>query len=147
MKDQLKSTSDIENLGAGVTREWLHDGQIVVFALEHVQREAVDTYIDTYMGTLRAWSVSQPFLMLLVAQQTNIFITPYFRKRLNEAIPLARSRKLHGRLAVVVLKNPLLQVVRLFIKANYSKHRDTIEPQLFFTREEALVWLEEMLES
>ena len=142
-----KSTTGVHDLGAEVTLEWLHEGRIVVFTLGSVQREAVDTFIDTYMGILRNWSTSQTFLMVLVAQKTNIFITPYFRKRLNEAIPLARSRKLNGRMAVAVQKSPLLQVVRLFIKANYSKQRDTIEPELFFTREEALVWLEEMLES
>lgn len=132
-------------LGAGASLEWLHDGKMIVFELADVQRETIDAYMDAYTAILQTWPVEQPFLKLLVAQNANIFLTPYIRAKVATTINIAKQRQIYGRMGLALQKNAVLHVIRLFLKTVYDSRKDKIEPQIFFSRETATAWLEEML--
>lgn len=126
--------------------EWLHGGKIAVFYLANVQRETIDLYIDTHIQLIQQWPVDTPFLETVVAQGMGMFLTPYMRKRSLDAAHISRSRNTAGRIAVIVQKNPMLTIVQAFVKSIYHPKRDRIEPQLFFSQEEGVAWLEALLE-
>ncbi len=126
--------------------EWLHGGKMAIFYVADMQRETIDLYIDTHIQLIQQWPVETPFLEAVVAQGMGIFLTPYMRKRSLDAAHISRSRNAAGRIAVIVQKNPMLTIVQAFVKSIYHPKRDRIEPQLFFSQEEGVAWLEALLE-
>lgn len=135
------------SLGAGCSMEWLHGGKIAVFYLADVQRKTIDVFIDAYTTVMQQWANETTFLMMVIAQEHSIFLTPYLRKRIESVIQVAKHRHIKGRLGVVLQKNAVVQVIKLFVKSVYNQSRDTLEPQLFFSQNEAMLWLEELLEA
>lgn len=137
-----KNVSGIHSLGEGVTFEWLNDGQIAVFNVPTPTQSVVDVFMDAVTALVRTWPTAKPLLILCDGSGGQSAPSIYMRTRVEKLITSPEFQRLHGRFALVVQKGILLQIVKLFIYAMRPRLKGP-HPNLFFTRQAALDWLEE----
>jgi hypothetical protein len=134
----MQNPNPIEKIGDGVTREWLFDGQIVVYTLYDIRRSSVDAWIEAVREVVENWSVDQPYLSLQDASRL-LALSPYARTRSKEAADQAIQRGLHGRSAVVLSNHLLSKVIQLFVQHDLSS--GTLTRSVFLNKDEAMQWL------
>lgn len=133
----------IQELADGLTLEFLHDDQLVVYTFSTAQREAVDAWYDSVAGLLQGWPRSNPFLMVVDASASMLTPTPYARERSNHLSKL--NPEVTGRTALVIRNNLTGQIFRFLLGQLQRASKAKRERQAFTTRAEAIAWLEELL--
>lgn len=124
----------------GLIRENLHNGRIVALRVEDASPEVLDKAYLTVLEVHRDCGAERPFLLLYDVENINLTLTPYMRtliKKLNAANPHVR-----GRTAVLLSKSSMTLVLQSFVRFIRSSNRPK---RIFFSRSEALAWLEELL--
>lgn len=131
------SSSPIEQLSSGVTREWIHDGQIVVFTVKDVHRETLDIWTAAFKESIKDWPVDRLFRVI---QDLRVAggITPYGRARAQEMFHTRPEVKVWS--ALVLPSTFANNLIRLFVRAHRSPDATRVR-EFFNTREEALSWL------
>lgn len=124
-----------EQITPHVTREWLDDGQFVVFDIRSVARTDVDATYAIMAQTMREWSPDKPYLAINDFSRANSILSPYAQKHLR-AIRLYRP-ELKGYIAIVMPRGLVANVVRIFVRANPGARQN----EMFYKREDALAWL------
>src|SRR5687768_14320179 len=72
----------IEDFGNGVTREFAHNGHIVIVTRTGTTTDAsVDTWFDVLLDTYRKWEPGKPLLLLSDTSDPTQGITAYSRQR------------------------------------------------------------------
>ncbi len=127
----------VEQLSSGVTREWLHDRQIVVYTVKDVRRETIDTWTEAFKSDIGDWPADRLFRVvqdLRLAGGT----TPYGRARGQE---MFRTRPEVRVWTALVLPDTFVNtLIRLFVRAQATRNATRVR-EFFTTREEALTWL------
>jgi hypothetical protein len=137
----LYQTMELEDYGPTIQVEWLAGRRIVAFKNEDNTRDGVDASLAVVKKLIAQIPPGQPLLMMVDARHNSAMITPYASQKLRELFQ--ENIKLSGRTAVVIEPGPVGQIVRLFMRTmNYTSQR---ERQVFFTRDEAIRWLAELL--
>ena len=131
----------IEQLSAGVTLERLHDGQIFVFTITDVSRPTLDTWVDTIKRLTADSPEDRKYFALNHFEGKNVNLTPYLRAKIKELTDWRPAQG--GYIAAVLPKTFFAQLMTLFLPA---MNRSNMQSRLFFTRGEALAWLEKVLE-
>lgn len=135
-------TSSVETVALGVTQESFHDGKILVFTVADIRRETVDAWSSTALKTLEAWPSDEPFLTIQdFSGVDNFSFTPYIREKSEQMV--TPRPEIQGRTAVVVKKSFGARLVQVFLLAKKNALR---QRKLFFSRDEAMKWLEEWLD-
>lgn len=106
-----RNTPGLAELATGLTMEWLDGGQILAFTLEKVSRCTIDCYIDTYIEVMQTWPVEERARVLHDLSGREIALTPYFRKRLDDAQTTIVELGLAGVSAVVLPRGIMGQII------------------------------------
>ena len=133
-----RSSQQIEQICPGVTRMWLHKGQIVCYSVTTVARPAVDAWMQATHDLIHAWPREQIYLS--VHDISEATLTPYIRNRTsitNKLMP----KDLKGRSAVIVPRTFINQMIRLFVANELGRQNKSIQRDVFFRFEEAIEWL------
>jgi hypothetical protein len=94
-----RSSQSVEQIYPGVTRIWLHKGQIVCYALSTVARVAVDAWMKSTEELIRAWPLEQPYLA--IHDISEVTLTVYMRQKTAE-VNGRMPPNLKGRSAVIM---------------------------------------------
>lgn len=126
---------------SGISYQWLDEKHLLKFVLVDVSRETVDKWYNFLTEVLQNWPVERPYRVLYDMRRENVTFTPYIREKAGEINALRPEVK--GRIAIVLKPNATAYLVRLFARVRRRSSRVTA---LFFTEEEALLWLRESIE-
>ena len=134
--------SRIEQLTPELTREYLLDGCIIAFQLNNMDWRTTDAWYEANKAALEKWPADRPILMLQDIAIHEAMPSSYFRTRSSELVKMRPD--VHGRNAVVIHRSLTTQALRgLFIIVNRAS--GLRQRRLFFSREDAIRWLEEAL--
>ena len=133
-------TDSIEELGLGVTREWVNDHRIVVFTIADVSRAAVDAWMDAVTQTMNTWTADTIYIVHDYTPSKTSMLTPYMRARIQELYEFGRD--LRGHLAVVLPRTFITILMKAFLN---KQERTGITVYVCFSREEALRELEKIM--
>jgi hypothetical protein len=140
---QAPVAEEVEQIVPGLTLEWFFDRRVSVLTLSSIEFEAIDAWLETAVRVARERPAGQPHLGVHDMSSKNLTLTPYLRKKVQEAAAAVPEKG--GRVAVVGPQGPTGSVVRLF--ANTLVRLMIGRPiRIFASRQEALVWLAEALE-
>ncbi len=132
----------IERVLPGVTLEWVHDRQMALLRLTSISFEAVDAWVDTILQLLAHQSDDHPYLVVYDLSDPQVTLTPYVRARTQE---VARAfPEIKGRVAVLSPRGGAGRLLKLFVNQVMRIDRGR-QMQVFFTRENAVAWLAELL--
>lgn len=124
--------------------EWLHSQQIVIYKVNEFTRQSINDSVETVMKIVRQWPAGQPYLALMdYTDNKSITLTPYYRQRsedLLKAFPF-----LKGRSAIVMTKSSVAYSIKFYVKHGTGQKQSTLKRDVFFSRQDALSWLEEEL--
>jgi hypothetical protein len=133
-------SSPVEQLSSGITREWILDRRIVIYAGVNPARAAIDTWYDAFKTDILAWPADRPYLVLHDLTNKNVALTPYARKRAQDMIYLRPELKGHSAL---LLRNTFAShLIDLFLRQQRQTAR---ERHVFYSREKAIDWLKALL--
>lgn len=128
----------IEEVLPGLTREELHQGHIIAYSVLQSTREVVSAWYERCLHDIETWDPARP--LLLLQDMSRVILTPFARTKAGE---LAKVRDdLSGRTGVVIAASTMGHLTRLFVDRTLQQTR---QRRVFFSREDALAWLEEML--
>lgn len=133
--------SETITIGEGLTKTYRFDKQIVVYHLDTVARDVIDSGADDVLETMENWPTGHPFLVIYDIVSTKIALTPHLRHRLqglSRAFP-----DLEGRAAVVLPRSVITQVFKLFVIA--QNRVGGRRKQVFFTRDAGIEWLKQVI--
>ena len=131
------ATGTVEELSSGLTREWLYDGQIVVYTVKDVRRETIDAWLETFTTDIMNWPADGIFR---VVHDLSIAggITPYGRTRGQEMFNTCPEVLTWA--ALVLPDTFVNDLIRIFLRTQ-STHTESRVRECFTTREDALKWL------
>jgi len=127
----------IESLSSGVTREWIHDRQIVVFTVKDVRRETLDIWTEAFKSDIKNWPADRLFRVIQDLRLAG-GITPYGRTKAQEMFQARPEVRVWS--ALVLPSTFVNNLIRLFVRAQNNPNPMRIR-EFFRTREEALRWL------
>ncbi|MBZ0308658.1 MAG: hypothetical protein K8I82_21505 [Anaerolineae bacterium] len=136
-----RTVAGLHALGEGITFEWLHGGKIAVFVVPTPTQKVVDTFMDAVTALVESWPQDEPLLILCDGSEGDAAVSIYMRTRVEKLITSPAFQQLDGRFALVLRRGILVQIVKLFIYAMRSRLKGP-QPNLFFTHQAALEWLE-----
>lgn len=128
-----------EDMGVGIERGWLHDGRLLVITISESSQETTDKTVQILSEAMGQWPIERPYLLLL--DTSRAILTPYAKGKMTELGNL--QPELKGRVAVIVAPSALGHMISLFVNRMMPKH--TRERRVFFSRDVAIQWLEELL--
>jgi hypothetical protein len=137
-----RSSQSVEMIYDGVSRMWLHGAQIVCYGVTTVSRPAIDAWAKAVRELIDIWPKDRPYLAIQDFSEASL--TPYIRKQ-STSINSAWPADLRGRSAVVMPRNMLSTVMRLFVSHELRPQNNSIEREVFFRIEDATSWLEKGL--
>lgn len=130
----------VEQLGHGVTREWIQDHQIVIFTLKDFSRPSIDTWIKATKETIDH-RPGETFYILHDHSTSGILVlTPYARERAKELT--THHPDVPTYVALIV---PKTFITQLFVYFMSTQKRAKSMLKLFFSREKGLAWLNQMM--
>ncbi len=134
---QPTHSDHVERLSQAVTREWLYDGQIVVYTLADVRRESVDTRVNAFQADMGVWPADRLFRVMHDFSTPGAVATPYSRARAQEIIDL--RPEIRARVAVILSGTVFNRLIHLFL--NRQRSSTTRIRRTFMSREQAIAWL------
>ncbi len=128
------------------TSEWLAGGKILhVIQRGSSTRGDVDAIFNPLIEMIKNWPAERTVLLLWDASQlASVNWSPHIRHRIFDLLESFPDGT-RGRLAAVVKKSPVTQIIRVFIEYELNRRYKNREHRLFYTTEAALAWLEELL--
>lgn len=134
----------IEQLGTGVTRQWLHERRLVIYSVTGGGIDITNAWADNVIQDMQAWVAHQPILSLQDLTQSGISV---YGKARTEDIFKAVPSAIPTHIGVILGRGPLANFMRLLGEGLLRKYRRpdfTIE--FFSSRAAGLAWLEQFLE-
>lgn len=133
----MTESSRTEELDTGIKIEWYDDDTIIVFSGMQQSRPIMDSLAQKVIEeTSRTHSKIRH---ILDVSANMAVITPYLRskvKEINQANP-----DVIGYVAIIVKETLMTQAIRLFINREMARQQPGIKLNIYFNREDALVWL------
>jgi len=136
----MNDASSLQFITDHVTLEYLHDGHIAVFTIMDMSRESLDRWADKLKAVTLSWPTDRSALLVNHFASKNAGLTPYLRAKLQELQLWQPDRT--GYVAAVFPRSITTQMVSIFLTA---ANRRNIQARIFFTREDAVNWLENMI--
>lgn len=129
---------EIEQLGYGVTRELPYNGQIAVYTVEKLSRDAIDAWADDRKEMIDHHPLNETMRTIHIIDDASGFISPYASARIRESVYYAANVK--GYTAVVVNESLTARLVEILLRKLAGVIR-TWKFRFFHTRQEAEQWL------
>ena len=133
-------TTTPQEITPGLRVKWLFDRRILVVIADSSTRPAVDAWAQLMFSAIRDWPDDRTYLAIQDLSSPRFSLTPYARKRASETYEVRPSLK--GRVALILPRTFIAQLVRLFIRGEKRNHFET---RFFADAREALIWLAEEL--
>jgi hypothetical protein len=130
----------IQEITPGLRIRWLLDRRILVVIADSSTRPAIDAWAQFMFSAIRNWPDDRTYLAVQDLSSPRFSLTPYARKRASETYEVRPSLK--GRVAIILPRTFIAQIVRLFIRGEKRNHFET---RFFANDREALIWLAEEL--
>ncbi len=130
----------IEQIAPGITLQWLHQGRIAYFTIRTNRASAWEAWLAAEIRIKGAWPVERPFLSLHEALWDGAAFTPSIRTYMVQAAQFRPEVKFYS--AAILPKTPTAQLVKLVLR---TVHMPNGQPQVFFTVQEGIAWLESKL--
>ena len=127
---------------SGLTVEWLHDNQIVVFTVHDMSPRTVEVWANKVIEVTEARQAKGIFYVH-DASLVPFAMTPHFRRH-SERVTAAHP-KAQGFVGIVLRQSLLLTVTRVIIENLVRRSQPGIASRIFFDRNDALVWLVDCL--
>lgn len=138
--DGPNESEQIHDLGNGVIKFYLNDGNIAVYNLTELTGPAVHILVKDMIGILDEWSPDTPYVVLVDVSQC----TPNKLSR-QQAIQVSDYRpEVEGRVAILISNSIQWQVTRNVLESAFSEQGRV--RRLFTDRQVALQWLRETTE-
>lgn len=100
---------------------------------------------DEIIDTVKTWPPNQPYLIMWDASTVPLVEwTPQITTRSEDLRDVLLPYRA-GRLAGVLKPSPLAKVVKIFVEAIFLRRTFKAQVCVFFSKEEAMAWLEELL--
>jgi hypothetical protein len=132
----MATSPSIEQLSPHLTREWLFDRRVVIYAFNSSDRDTIDLWAETCKADILACPSDMPFLVLHDFSAKGIMVSPYGRDRAEE---LAHFHpEVTGRAAVLLPPTIASHLIRLFM---IQKPHTCRERKMFESRDAAIKWL------
>lgn len=134
----------LDSFGQGVTREWLHNRQIVIYTTSQTTKTAIDTWFEITLSTIKEWNPNQIYLAMHDVSFNDNVHTNYGEERaryLKEQL-----EHLYGYQAIILPNTLQARIARFFI--NYEligRSQSKVKRKVFDTRYEGLEWLRQYL--
>jgi hypothetical protein len=141
IEDHIMTSAEPREIIPGLTVEEVADGDILVVNINDSSRAMVDAFVDFAVKHMQ--STAHKKFDYMLADQSNSFAafnTPYGKARLQELMKDVTEGK-QSYVAMVLPKSFAMQLAQIFLRAIIREGTTT---RIFFTRQEALAWLEQM---
>ncbi len=131
-----------EQVSPHVSLEWLHDGQMIVYHFEIISATEEAKIVRSKINDVFAnWPENRPYAVMYNFKK--ITWSPQLRKQAEDDYQMIPPDK-PTFMAVVLPNTPLAHMIRLFMRAQQRKYRNTkTESRAFMSYDEALAWLKE----
>ena len=133
-----RNVNGVEQIDEWATLTWLHDGKIVCFTINSVERQTVDAWLKRSYEIVQAWPADVPYLA--IQDVTNATLTPYIREKSAATVALT-PKYLRGRSAVVMSPSVKNHLIRLFVTATLTRQNASIQRNVFLKKSQAVDWL------
>jgi hypothetical protein len=130
----------VEEVAPGLRVKWLFDRRLLVVIADSSTRSAVDAWAQLMFSAIKNWPADRTYLAIQDLSSPRFSLTPYARKRASETYEVRPSLK--GRVALILPKTFVAQLIRLFIRGERRNHFET---RFFVSFKEAVEWLAEEL--
>ncbi len=134
----MNNTPSLQFITDHVTLEHLHDDRIQVFTLTDMSRESLDSWVAKIKEITLNWPADRSALLVNHFASKNAGMTPYFRAKMQELQRWQPNRTVY--IADVFPRTVTTQMASIFLAASRNIH-----VRIFFTREDAVSWLENMI--
>ena len=135
--------TNAEELAPNVTREFLSDGHVVVFALGSASREDVDTYAYYLTATADDYPVDAPFCLVQDFSELPT-LTPYVRQKILEVVNHFQQKFPVVNVAVIVAPSIYGRITSNFVLHDLDSPPQG-ERRILHDRAKAITWLESLL--
>lgn len=132
----------LEDLGHGVSRQWLNGRQVAYFKLTTVSQEAVDTWFESLKDVISHWDPKTPYLV--IHDFSACGFSRYSLNRMTEVRKHA-PEGLSGRIIAIVPNTALGRLMSGFAAQVARPYKGKMQIRTFVTYDEALAWAEELL--
>lgn len=133
----------VVDFGLDLQCQWVEGGQIFLLRVlkPSPTRQLVDVWTEVQRHVFTTYFSEKPIFIL--HELPPMSLTPYARHRIE-----ALNKELSGReayAAVVFEKSILRHLIRLFVEMELRRLNKRSTQRLFYTRDDALMWLREKL--
>jgi hypothetical protein len=135
----MNNTTDIQDLGNGVTREDFSEGQVLIFTIRSNDEAAIDTWGSAIVEFMQTRDTDQP--LLVAYDMSHISLNTYIRQKAHE-INIQRSSTRPGRQAIIIPPNYMGNAFKAFVYRDLPAD-SPLKTEFFTDRERALAWLAE----
>jgi hypothetical protein len=133
------SSLPVEQLSSGLTLERLSDEQIFAFTLADITRATINAWVQAVKELTANRPREDKYFALNHFSGKNVSLTPYLRAAIKDLSDW--KPEMSGCIALVVPKTFFAQLMTLFLP---MMNRGNMQSRIYFTRQEALDWLEKM---
>ena len=134
----MLSHPEIEQLGYGVIREMPYEGQITVYTVENLSRDAIDAWAEDRREMIDHFPSDATMRTIHIIDDASGFISPYATARIRESVHYAA--KVKGYTAVVVSESLTARMVEIMLRKLAGVIRNW-KFRFFHSRQEAEKWL------
>lgn len=126
-----------------VSYGWLSNNRIYYCKLHDVSRESVDELARQSIRVTREWDSAKPRLMLYDFSDERVRLTPYIAARSKDITDVIGG--LAGRTAFLLAPTFESQFLAHFLMRIVRYRMRNVVMRIFYDRQQALDWLEELL--
>src|SRR5687768_16262751 len=136
----ILEASPVEELCLGLTFQWLFNRRAFALYAEHSSHKLVDVWAEKIIDITTSWPKSRTLFILNDFSGKNCTMTTYNQQKNRELFRMFPGYKTVN--ALVVRQNLTMQLIKLFIRAVPSDR----PINMYFTREEAMIWLKKQVD-
>ena len=142
-------------IGAGISREWHNDGQVVAYAVKTISASTLEAWSKDILAVLEDWPKNRPFCVLYDVSEHGVGI-PYLALTRGNIFNIAILRGGEARVKEILAAHPAFRIqLALVVSDSFlgtymiSKGKTTtansssVEHKFFFSSNAALEWLTE----
>ncbi len=125
-----------EHVAPGFSFKWLYDRRLLYVIGDSSSRADIDAWYQFMASVIKDWPEDRIYLAVQDLSSPKFTLTPYARARASDTYKVRPALK--GRVALILPKTFVGQLIRLFI---HGERRNHFETRFFVTQSDALAWL------
>lgn len=139
----MNTNNAVENIADGVKRQWILDGDVVLYTMTDSSKDNVDAYIESNIQMVREWPRPKPFLNVQDISSGEVLLTPYFRTRLQEVEAVLKEYKQDGFSAIILPDTFMFRIFSMFGRFFTQRVGTGLEQRYFTDTDKGIEWITE----